>query len=316
MAKDRTEREAIGESVIRTELPLTFESLTGDRVPATMTGLSFRPGEPDSSCEITLEVTAETARTIQQREWFHLFRGMQSGNPAWEPDRPVRIRAALRAELARQAAASGGDAESVLDALLAPANAEGTLPLRRTECWLALEMSQTVDLPDALKESGSLKIGLRTEWLQRAVRTSEGAGAEGQAQADGLEAQIQGFLQAHELEFEQLNERLIRLRFESPDGEWVCLIRLEEAEDACVVYSVFPILIPDRQREAVALALMSANYDSVRGNFEMDHEDGELRFRTVLASASRTTASELGPMLAEHVESMARYMPAIRDMLE
>jgi len=315
---DRTKWEAVGESVIRTELPLTFEALTGDRVPAKMTGLSFRPGDPDSACEIAFEVSAETARTIQQREWFHLFRSMQNGNPAWEPEQPVLMRASLRAELARQVAAAGGDAESVLDALLAPANAEGALPLRCTECWLLLEMSQNLVLPETLKDSGSLKIGLRTEWLQRAPRVSEGEGspAAGSMQPSELEPQIERFLNAHELEYDKLNERLIRLRFQSEDGNWVCLIRLEEEDDACVVYSVFPSLVPVGQRETIALALMSANYDSAQGNFEMDHEDGELRFRTVMPSAGKSVGSGLGPMLAVHAETMGRYMPIVRDMLE
>ncbi len=318
MANDRSELEQLGESVIKTELPLTFDSLTGSTVPATVTRICFRRGVPDSSCEMTFEVSGETASSILRQEWFHLFRGMRSGSPSFQADQPVRFRAALRSELANRVADAGGDAETVLDLLLSQSRQENNIApassFRCTECWLALEATQTPELPDALKDAGTLRIGLRTAWFEDEQADGD-AGNGSAAQHAGVLDRIEAFLRAKELDYEKLDEQLLRLRIVSESGDWVCLIRIEESENGCVAYSVYPSLIPTERREAIALVLMSVNYDLAKGSFEMDHEDGELRFRTSMPMAGRSEPDAFGAMLIEHAQVMEHYLPVIRDMI-
>ncbi len=322
MANDSSELEELGESVIKTELPLTFETLAGTAVPATVTRICFRRGIPDSSCEMTFEVNAETAHGMLQQEWFHLFRGMRSGSPSFQADQPVQFKAALRAELANRVADAGGDAETVMDLLLPQASNGNVAAIassfRCTECWLALEATQTSELPDALKDTGTLRIGFRTAWIERtqADLTDAGSSAGSTAQRAGVLDRIEAFLQEKELDYEKLDEQLLRLRIVSENGDWICLIRIEESEDCCVAYSVYPNLIPLERREATALFMMSVNYDLAKGSFEMDHEDGELRFRTSMPMAGRSDPAEFGTMLIEHAQVMEQYLPAIQDMID
>jgi hypothetical protein len=49
-----------------------------------------------------------------------------------------------------------------------------------------------------------------------------------------------------------------------------------------LVYSVFPVTIPENRRSAALDAINRINYAMVYGNLEMDGRDGELRIRTVV----------------------------------
>lgn len=104
------------------------------------------------------------------------------------------------------------------------------------------------------------------------------------------------FLQAEGLEPEPLPETTISIDANSPmyddpthalrmpmrgkNGEWLCLIRVFEQTERIVVYSIFPRLVAAEQRSRLALMLTRINYGLVLGNFEMDLDDGEIRYKT------------------------------------
>ena len=46
-----------------------------------------------------------------------------------------------------------------------------------------------------------------------------------------------------------------------------------------ITYSIFPIKIPVEKRLAMAEYLTRVNYGLIHGNFEMDFEDGEVRYK-------------------------------------
>ena len=56
----------------------------------------------------------------------------------------------------------------------------------------------------------------------------------------------------------------------------------EAGEDiGFLCYSFFPISVPESKRDAAAQFLTRANYNLLNGNFEMDYEDGEVRYKVM-----------------------------------
>jgi len=307
-----------GETQIKTDAPAEFAALSGETVAARLKRIVFRPQGGGAFCEISLEIGGDAAKNILENEWFHLFRGMMSELPAFDFEAPFELRAALRPGLAARILREGGDAETVLHALLPAGSGEGKAAggdLRHTECWLALELVQRVELPEELA-GGVLKQGIRTIWREQLGKAqSADQGGPGPSPAP-LVDQVEACLQDKQLKYERLDERLIRLRFHSERGEWVTLIRIEPEEEMVILYSVFPELVPEQLRPNFALRFMSENYELTAGSFEMDEEDGELRFRSALMCGGGIDPGEFGAALTEQLTVMEHYLPVVAQMLQ
>ena len=50
--------------------------------------------------------------------------------------------------------------------------------------------------------------------------------------------------------------------------------------DIALLYSVPPLRVPEEKRNEVAIFLTRANYGLLIGNFELDMDDGEVRYKT------------------------------------
>ena len=68
------------------------------------------------------------------------------------------------------------------------------------------------------------------------------------------------------------------------DGKVRVVLNVVESEglQQVLVYSIFPIFVPEHSRARMAEGITRINYATSFGNFEMDLKDGEVRVRTVL----------------------------------
>lgn len=99
-------------------------------------------------------------------------------------------------------------------------------------------------------------------------------------------------------------------------GRWFCLASAREDPAQFVMYSMFPVRIPALKRMRVAEYLLRANYGLVIGNFELDLDEGELRFRTSLDIQDTAFPSELlKPLVYTNVRMMDRYLPGLMAVL-
>lgn len=315
--KNNINGDADGHSTIRTRLPLEFAMLNHEVIPVILTDISFHNSQETAppSCEISLEVSGTVGQTILSNESFHLFQSIVQGQPAFEADQPIQLRAALRASITKEIEQSGGDAETVLDALLPQIDSEKegvskNISLNETECWLALTLTQNVKLPSGLQNSGELKQGLQTTWSQL-TKMDAPLQESVSNEAFDLTYHVESFLKSKQLNYEKVDERILRIPLRNDRGSWVSLIRLEPEEGFCVLYSVFNVAIPNRDRHLVALQLMSENYEMLNGNFEMDDQDGELRFRSTYVSGDQFDSSQFAFHLHEHLQVMEHFIPII-----
>lgn len=104
----------------------------------------------------------------------------------------------------------------------------------------------------------------------------------------------------------------IRVMFRGEHGEWPCYAQAREADRQVMFYSACPVSVPVDRRLAIAELLTRCNFGLLIGNFELDMNDGEVRFKTGLdVEETELTDHLLRPIVYANVLSMNRFLPAI-----
>lgn len=99
---------------------------------------------------------------------------------------------------------------------------------------------------------------------------------------DGIKSFLQTHFEAEGLERED-DEDMLSFRLEDEDGhEWGCLALAEEQSEQVIFYSVVLENTPPEHMPEVMKFVTLANYGMQVGNFELDLEDGEVRFKTAI----------------------------------
>jgi hypothetical protein len=81
------------------------------------------------------------------------------------------------------------------------------------------------------------------------------------------------------------------------------------------VFVLIPIFVPEYRRFAMSEALSRANFSLNTGAFEMDWEDGELRFRSAMPVLdAEPTDEQLRCLVVAAWNTAARYMTALVDV--
>lgn len=110
-------------------------------------------------------------------------------------------------------------------------------------------------------------------------------------------AALTDFFTFDDWQFEEVAEfTALRMGFSGSDGSWTCYAQARETQQQFVFYSMLPVKVPEGRRAAVAEFLTRANYGMILGNFEMDFNDGEVRFKTSID----TEDDELTRALIKH----------------
>ncbi len=126
------------------------------------------------------------------------------------------------------------------------------------------------------------------------------------------------FLTADDWPIKQIGDDLAySVTCQGQNGEWACVAEAIEEKNIFVFYSACPVEAPEEVRPRVAELLTRINYGRLIGNFEMDYEDGHIRFRTSID----ITGHEIKPFMISqlvyaNVQTMDQYLPAIKKVIE
>jgi predicted RNA-binding Zn-ribbon protein involved in translation (DUF1610 family) len=97
-----------------------------------------------------------------------------------------------------------------------------------------------------------------------------------------------------------------------PLGIWKFYAQVVDAQNVVLLFSVCPLRVPSNRRAEASLFLTHANHGLVAGNFELDFDDGEIRYKTVLqthdAGIDRAT---LKSAVRSNGLAMETYLPGI-----
>jgi hypothetical protein len=111
-------------------------------------------------------------------------------------------------------------------------------------------------------------------------------------------------------------EELYETAFEGEHGVWPCRVHCYDSDRRLVFISAFPGLVPEDRRGAIGEFCDRANFGLAVGNFELDHDGGEVRFRTSLDAAEVWPDVELvRNVVVANVITFDQYLPGIEAVL-
>lgn len=130
---------------------------------------------------------------------------------------------------------------------------------------------------------------------------------------DSLQAKVEAFFEEDQWQL-QPNEgyKALRVSFTGESGEWDCYALPREEEREFLFYSLVPFRVPEEQRQRMAEFICRANFGLTIGNFELDFEDGEVRFKTSIdVTDSELDSPLIRNLVYGNVFTFDRYLPGL-----
>jgi len=107
-------------------------------------------------------------------------------------------------------------------------------------------------------------------------------------------------------------QTLLQANFAGKNGRLNCFAQTNEEQFIFFFYTICPVNITEDRRLMVAEFITRANYGLKVGNFEMDMDDGEARFKTSIdVEKSELTRMLVSNLVYINVWTMDRYLPGI-----
>ncbi len=105
---------------------------------------------------------------------------------------------------------------------------------------------------------------------------------------------------------------ILRFSHGGSNGRWVCIAHCREADDRFLFYSIGLAATPVERRAALAEFVTRANFGLHIGNFEMDMDDGEIRYKTSIdVEGDRLSTALLHQLVRVNLEMMDKYLPGL-----
>ena len=81
-------------------------------------------------------------------------------------------------------------------------------------------------------------------------------------------------------------------------------------------YSYCPVKVPENKRPLVGDFLTRANYGLLVGNFEMDYNDGEVRYKTSIdVEGNKLSVALVKRLVYDNLAVMDRYLPGVLSVI-
>jgi len=116
---------------------------------------------------------------------------------------------------------------------------------------------------------------------------------------------------------QQLDDKYIyRMGFSGQNGQTVCFAQVRVDLEQFLFYVIAPVKAPEDVRPAVAEFITRANYGLRIGNFELDYNDGEVRYKSALDFEGMTLSDELiKHAIYPAAQTMDRYLPGLMEVI-
>jgi hypothetical protein len=124
------------------------------------------------------------------------------------------------------------------------------------------------------------------------------------------------FFQEDQWFTKKVEANLVRTGYRGERGTWVCFASVEEAPPRFLFVSSMGLNIPRPSRPAVMEYITRVNWGLPIGNFEMNLENGEVRFKTSIElSEIRLTLPMVRSLVYINVHTMDHYFPGVVSIL-
>jgi hypothetical protein len=106
------------------------------------------------------------------------------------------------------------------------------------------------------------------------------------------------------------------LNFRGRSGSWQCFANTDEERQWFSFYSLLPSNVPEEKRAHLAEFITRANYGLVIGNFEMDFNDGEIRYKTSIdVEGGDLTPKMIENLIQANLMTMDRYFRGFMEVM-
>ncbi len=78
------------------------------------------------------------------------------------------------------------------------------------------------------------------------------------------------------------DKTVIILGISGKNGKFQCIINVQKLDKKIILFSMFSSNIPENKRVGMAELITRLNYEKFLGNFDMDFETGQVRYKTSL----------------------------------
>lgn len=110
---------------------------------------------------------------------------------------------------------------------------------------------------------------------------------------------------------------IITMNFKGESGQWSCYVQARDENGLCAFYSISPTPAPESKRKVMAEYLTRVNYNMAIGNFEMDMDDGEIRYKTSIdVTGDELTVPLMRQMVYTNLLNMDKYLPGIQSVAD
>ena len=108
----------------------------------------------------------------------------------------------------------------------------------------------------------------------------------------------------------------LSLNYAGKSGTWSCFAKAEEEKEMMLFYSYCPVKVPENKRPLVGDYLTRANYGLLVGNFEMDYNDGEVRYKTSIdVEGDKLSVALMKRLVYDNLAVMDRYLPGVLSVI-
>jgi hypothetical protein len=94
-------------------------------------------------------------------------------------------------------------------------------------------------------------------------------------------------------------------------GTWKFYAQVVDRHDIVLFYSICPLRVPEELRLEAAHFLTRANYGLASGNFELDFDDGEIRYKTAVHVDAELSPAAVKRAVRANGIAMETYLPGI-----
>jgi hypothetical protein len=146
-------------------------------------------------------------------------------------------------------------------------------------------------------------------------RTGKRAALSAEAKSGGERAveDVREFLEQDGWFPERMGDAAVfRVQYSGRNATFPCFVQVRVELEQLLVYAVCPVRTPEEARSRVAEFITRANYGMRIGNFELDYDDGEVRYKTsVDFEGEPLTVRWLRGLLYPAVQTLDTYLPGL-----
>lgn len=262
---------------------------------------------------VVLDLDAATYRRVDELALLHLEPEARGpGAARFSPAGRVRVEARLDPALHDDLVELGDDAAGIAHALADGSHARAEALLDAASWWAAT-VTAAVELPAELASSGELEEGFRTAWDDALP-----GGAAAADQAGGLPrlpwvAIVEDVLLGRGCAVEELPDPAV-LGWAVADaaGAFDCFVVAREDAGILAVYAQPELAIPEDSVREAALLIAHLNFGMPIGGWELDVDEGLVRFKTSVDLGDEPpTAGLVERMVDLAVASARASLPAL-----